>query len=277
MKKVLNLIKNNVLGLVVILVLITSITAFAGNVISNNKSEEPTTTVANDVAIENVIIEPTTEAITIAQTIAPTVAPTTIVPTIVETQAVTQAPTQAVVKALVAEVVTQEPTTVAKPANTANAKYFTYNMVGGGDNIYITGYQGSESNLVIPSYIDGYRVTGIADDLNGVFSLNITLTSITFPEGLTYIGACVCRSSTNLSSVTLPSTLTTIKHGAFMNCKSLKSINIPNSLNSIEDDSSIFSCGKENGEYLRPTLIIANNSYVTQYSINNKIPYIVKQ
>lgn len=46
-------------------------------------------------------------------------------------------------------------------------------------------------------------------------------------EGITHIGANLCRNSKNLISVTLPSTLKSIGHDAFNSCRSLSDIHIP--------------------------------------------------
>lgn len=72
--------------------------------------------------------------------------------------------------------------------------------------------------LVIPELVtDGsywYRITSIAD---GTFT-NGTLTSVTIPSGVTYIGSTAFQSNAGLTSVIVPDTVTTIGAYAFADC-----------------------------------------------------------
>lgn len=90
-------------------------------------------------------------------------------------------------------------------------------------NIYVDKGNFSGSDLFIPSRYKAETVTGVVDD--SAFANDLTLTSVTFSEGLTSIGNQAFMN-TGIASVTLPSTLTSLGNGAFMNCPSLSSINI---------------------------------------------------
>ena len=57
---------------------------------------------------------------------------------------------------------------------------YTYTVDDNG-NATITSYNGSETNLVIPSSLDGFIVTEIS---SSTFSNNLNLKKITLPEGL---------------------------------------------------------------------------------------------
>ena len=97
--------------------------------------------------------------------------------------------------------------------------------------VEITGYYGEETELVIPSEINGYKVTGIGD---WTFYECSSITRITIPNSVTSIGSSAFCECSNLTSVTLPDGLTSIGERAFENCSSLTSITIPDSVTSID-------------------------------------------
>ncbi|MBL4932761.1 leucine-rich repeat protein [Clostridium paridis] len=116
----------------------------------------------------------------------------------------------------------------------------------------ITGYNGSDTNITIPSSIDGHAVTSIGSNA----FREKPLTSVTIPDTVTSIGgfAFYCCSSlvniaipnsvtsigdsafaycTSLANITLPSNLSSIGNSTFQDCKALKGITIPDSVTSI--------------------------------------------
>ncbi len=153
----------------------------------------------------------------------------------------------------------------------SDVSYLTYYELGDG-TICISGCDSSVVTVNIPNEIDGKRVSSIDDSaFKGCSSLtNITLpeyltyignsafygcsslSSITIPEGVTNIGYATFYNCKSLSSITIPEGLTSIGLGAFYNCKGLSSITIPESVTSIGDnaflccDYSFFIYGKEN-------------------------------
>ena len=84
--------------------------------------------------------------------------------------------------------------------------------------------------LVIPDYLDSYPVVSIA---NRAFSECNSLTSVKFPNSLTYIGKYSFEMCENLATVTLPNSLINIEEEAFYGCKKLESLNLPDNLESI--------------------------------------------
>lgn len=113
--------------------------------------------------------------------------------------------------ALKAEAETQ-PTDTKKPtaeSTKPDASRFLYTVADG--KATITGYTGNETQLVIPSAIDGYPVHSIADS---AFSSQ-TLKSVTISNGIVRIGWFAFRECPKLESVTVPASVTGIGYSAF--------------------------------------------------------------
>ncbi len=129
------------------------------------------------------------------------------------------------------------------------------------DELWVSGYEGAETDLVIPESIADYPV--IAIDSYCFYTENFTwsdpedeepvttvaasnevyiedenrsgeaandptaeLKSITLPESIVYIGSCAFQNS-NIESINIPSGVMLIRSCAFSNCKSLKNIDFP--------------------------------------------------
>lgn len=91
----------------------------------------------------------------------------------------------------------------------------------------ITAYTGEDTELEVPSSLDGYAVTSIGEN---AFYVLYSLSSVTLPEGLTNIGANAFFCCGNLNSITLPESLKSIGDQAFNGCSSLSSITLPDSI-----------------------------------------------
>jgi hypothetical protein len=104
-----------------------------------------------------------------------------------------------------------------------------FNYTTNNGTITITGYTGTDANVVIPSTIDGLPVTSIGTNAFYAGSL----TSVTIPDSVTSIGVSAFDSCINLTNVTRPNNVTNIGDYAFQYCTSLTSVTIPNSLTSI--------------------------------------------
>ena len=112
-------------------------------------------------------------------------------------------------------------------AGAATSGAWSYSVDG--DKASITGYSGDGGDITIPSVIEGYTVTSIADN---AIKDNTTITSIVIPDTVTAIGN---RALYNLSitSVTIPNSVTTIGNDAFEYCEALESVTIPDSVTTI--------------------------------------------
>ena len=86
----------------------------------------------------------------------------------------------------------------------------------------IIGAKGTDGTVVIPSEIDGKKVTDISKD---VFNYREGIRSIYLPEGITAIKDGSFSHCYNLETINIPSTVLSIGVDAFGDCHNLKNIN----------------------------------------------------
>ena len=114
------------------------------------------------------------------------------------------------------------------PSQTDNLLAFTTNSDG---TCIITGIGTcTDTDLVIPSMMGGYRVTGIRYD---AFQDCKNLTSVIIPDTVKSIGYDAFWGCNNLKTVNIPSGVTSIESWTFGYCSSLESMVIPVSVTSI--------------------------------------------
>ena len=138
----------------------------------------------------------------------------------------------------------------------------------------ITAYIGSETDISIPSKIDGYTVTSIGNNAfyecwslkkviipDGVTSIGqrafykcSCLTSIDIPDSVSSIGSSAFYSCESLTNIRIPDGVTMINSGTFYNCESLTNIIIPDSVTSIGYNAFKF-CEKLNSIKLSDNVI----------------------
>lgn len=99
---------------------------------------------------------------------------------------------------------------------------YSYTLISGDTEAEILSYSGSESSLVLPSTLNGYPVTSIA---NSAFEAS-SISSVTVPEGVTNISQFAFAKCDNLITVVLPSTLTYLGLSAFYESYSLENVNL---------------------------------------------------
>jgi len=106
---------------------------------------------------------------------------------------------------------------------------FTYTVSDG--NATITGYNGIDTNVTIPSKLNGYPVTAIgsyAFDGSNIVYINL-------PSTVTSIGQYAFRDCDQLQTFSFPKSLKTIGYGAFYDCYDLNNIIIPGNVTTIGD------------------------------------------
>lgn len=113
-------------------------------------------------------------------------------------------------------------------AESTASEYFEYTEVDGG--VSITKYTGSDTEVVIPSTIDGKDVKTIG---RAAFAGSKTLVSVVIPDGVTEIGSYAFSACSKLNSVTMPDSLAEIGGYAFNECTNLVGIGIPSSVTTI--------------------------------------------
>ena len=117
----------------------------------------------------------------------------------------------------------------------------------------ITGYEGTETKVTIPSQINGQAVTEIGDRAfyycsslteitlpnsvtkidDGAFSSCNSLAKVTLPDGLKTMGSNAFYYCSSLTEITLPAGLTVIENGTFSSCYKLASVKLPNNVTEI--------------------------------------------
>ncbi len=102
----------------------------------------------------------------------------------------------------------------------------------------ITGYNGTASNVTIPSTIYGNKVCKIGD---WAFSKNLNLKNITLPNSITCIDWAAFHHCTKLEHINIPNSITYIGNAAFEHCAKLEHITIPNSVTYI-GDCAFYGC-----------------------------------
>lgn len=134
---------------------------------------------------------------------------------------------------------------------------YIYSVNADGKTITINEYNGSSSELDIPSSIDGMQVTAIGDE---AFSYNSYICKLKIPYGVKQIGKRAFASISELQEITIPYSVTSIGDEAFEYCGLLQ-INIPSSVREI--GSGVFAgCGNVNS-------IIVDESNLFYDSRNN--------
>ena len=113
---------------------------------------------------------------------------------------------------------------------TASGDY-QYYVNEDGNSVTIKEYAGGGGDVVIPSEIDGKKVTSIG--VCAFLECN-SLTSVTIPNGVESIGISAFSRCSGLMKVTIPNSVTCIWDTAFMNCSGLTDITIPNGVTSIK-------------------------------------------
>lgn len=110
----------------------------------------------------------------------------------------------------------------------ADASDYTYDVLEDG-SASITGYTGSDTEIIIPSTIDGYTVTQI-EDITSDTGEHQALVKVTIPDTVMTIGDWAFSGCTNLEEIVMSEGVTSIGDWAFEDCEKLSSITMPDSV-----------------------------------------------
>lgn len=100
--------------------------------------------------------------------------------------------------------------------------------------VMITSYNGSDSDVVIPSTLGGKPVKAIHHMIWG------DITSVTLPDTVTAIHTNAFANYQNLTRIEFSTGLETIGYGAFMGCRALESVELPDGLKTISSQAFRF-------------------------------------
>ena len=106
-----------------------------------------------------------------------------------------------------------------------------------GSKATIIGYEGSDTDVVVPDKVKGNRVVGIDKDAfkdmaSSIKSIKFNCTYSSFS-----IASEAFRDLTALEKVVLPSNLKSVSSGAFRGCKALKSVIMPSTVTEIGENA----------------------------------------
>ena len=136
----------------------------------------------------------------------------------------------------------------------SNGSGYTYRFLSE-NTIAITDYYGYDTEVTIPSKIDGYTVTGvenmdtshikkivmpdtvtyIGEYAFGDYDSGVPLEEIVLSKNLKSIGPCAFRGCYDLKSIDIPKSVTEIGHSAFYGCSSLENVSINSEIDIAED------------------------------------------
>lgn len=103
-----------------------------------------------------------------------------------------------------------------------NKTLFDYASYGKG--FQVIGYNGLDSNVMIPAEIDGISILAIGMN---AFKNNRRIKHISIPEGITAIDDFAFSGCHNLESILLPNSLVRVGYESFRECYSLRKITLP--------------------------------------------------
>lgn len=139
---------------------------------------------------------------------------------------------------------------------------FEYSLLEDG-SAKITAYFGTSPNVVIPSEIDGHKVTAIG---TAVFYRNQEVESVTLPDTVTSIGSYSFADTAKIKRVYLPDSVTEIQDYAFRHCKGIDFTKLPANLKKI-GAVAFYDCGKTVGDIVLPSKLESIDIYAFHNTI----------
>ena len=153
----------------------------------------------------------------------------------------------------------------ASAAFVTNGDYEYYYNEAGSGNATITAYNGTDTEVVIPSALDGHKVTGIARAFKG----NSSLVSVTLPETVEGIASSAFMNCSALKSINIPNGVTAIEFETFQGCSSLESITLPDSVTSIDYNAFYYCIGLKSVALSEKLTSIGSFAFYTCYSLES--------
>lgn len=121
------------------------------------------------------------------------------------------------------------------------SRLYNFDYIVENGEITITGmFNSLQTELIVPEYIDGYKVTSIAASAFYNYTL---LKTVSLPNSITSIGYQAFRGCTSLDSINIPTKLEELGTYAFYGCTSLTSVVFSNAINEIPS-YAFYGCTK---------------------------------
>jgi len=122
-------------------------------------------------------------------------------------------------------------------AQTFDQNGITYEIIDS-SNLEVGVLAGCQPVVNIPNQVNynsqNYTVVNILDS---AFNSCSSLTTLSLPDTLEYIGLFAFNNNSNLTDLTIPDSVTFIGQGAFTNCQALTTVALPSGLTEINEDT----------------------------------------
>lgn len=115
-----------------------------------------------------------------------------------------------------------------------HVQYWEYTITNG--NAVITGYYGPDAEVIIPDYLEGAKVTGIAA---AAFARNNIIQYVRIPDGVKYIEKFAFLDCVSLKEVYIGESVSSVGDEAFSGCESLGIVCVYSNSIKIGQDSFI--------------------------------------
>lgn len=144
--------------------------------------------------------------------------------------------------------------------------YGGYNYEVLNNEVVLNEYLGSETEIEIPSEIEGMQVVSIAKD---AFKNNEYVEKLIIPGSIRAIGISSFQGCINLKTVELQEGVEMICSYAFRNCKTLEKIDLPDTLTDIGYGAFLDIEGL--------TILCKEGSVGEEYALENEIDYKIQE
>lgn len=132
---------------------------------------------------------------------------------------------------------------------------FEYGIVDG--KVYITAYNGNDSAVIVPNFINNYPVVYILS----AFIDKTNITHVILPDSILELGYNCFYGCINLKSINIPYGIISIGDNAFAKCQQLSSITLPDSIISIGSQAFAYCYSLQNIRIPNNLTVINNNLF----------------
>ena len=140
--------------------------------------------------------------------------------------------------------------------------------------ITISDYNGTDTNVFMPSYIYDYPIIAIGES---AFA-STKIVNVAIPDTVKEIGPATFSSCKYIESITLPKGITSIGKRTFNSCEKLKTIFIPDTVKEIGQEAFAYCLALENIDLPKSVEVIGKSAFSNCIKLKSiKIPEKVKK